>query len=159
MLTRYEQFSFTISCIFRQIQKIERDEMVKYGVRGAYAQYLTAMNRHPEGLTSVQLCEICDRDKAAISRAVADMEASGLVERRGENDSNYRALIYLTEEGKKLASIVFDRAQTAVEIAGCGMSEEERAVFYHALELIASNLHTICRNGIPQESKVEGDKA
>ena len=155
MIDRFELFTTYIADIHRQIQKIERDEMVKYGVRGAYAQYLAAMSRHPEGVTSAQLCEICERDKAAISRAVADMEASGLVERRGATDSNYRALIRLTEEGQKLADIVFQRAQTAVEIAGHGLSDDERAVFYHALELIAANLQGICRDGIPGDREGE----
>ena len=38
MYARFEQFSSTISSIYRDIQKIERDDMVKYGVKGAYAQ-------------------------------------------------------------------------------------------------------------------------
>ncbi|MBP3647685.1 MAG: MarR family transcriptional regulator [Clostridia bacterium] len=157
MLTRYEQFSFTISCIYRQIQKIERDEMIKYGVRGVYAQYLVAMSRFSEGITATQLCEVCDRDKAAISRAISDMEACGLVERKGVSDSNYRAALMLTRKGRKLADVVLERAQTAVDVAGKGLSDEERRVFYAALDLIENNLLSISRTGIPEKKKSEGD--
>ena len=155
MLTRYEQFSFVISCIYRHIQKLERDEMLKYGVRGAYAQYLVAMSRYPEGITSTQLCEVCERDKAAISRAINDMEASGLVERKGAGESNYRASLTLTRKGNRLAKIVQERAQKAFDIAG--LSDEERTSFYAALELVERNLHDMCREGIPEEMETKGE--
>ena len=84
MLDRFEHFSYSISNIYRHIVKIEREEMEKYGLRGSYVQYLLAMKRYPEGVTSTQLCEICDKDKAAISRVIAEMESKGLVKRESE---------------------------------------------------------------------------
>ena len=50
MISRFEQFSFTISNIYRSIQKIEREEMDRYGLKGVYAQYLVALKRFPQGL-------------------------------------------------------------------------------------------------------------
>ena len=72
MISRFEQFSSVISSIYGAIQKIEREEMAKYGLKGAYAQYLVAVKRFPEGVTSTELCELCDKDKAAVSRIVAE---------------------------------------------------------------------------------------
>ena len=46
MKTRFEQFSFMISGIYREIQKIERDEMIKHGYRGAFAVYLATLGRY-----------------------------------------------------------------------------------------------------------------
>ena len=51
-MNRFEQFSYVISGINRHIQKIERDEMERYGNRGAYAQYLVAMIQYPDGVTA-----------------------------------------------------------------------------------------------------------
>lgn len=147
MLSRYEQFSFAISGIYRSIQKIERDEMIAYGFKGSYAQYLAAMNRYPEGITASQLCEICEIDKAAVSRALAEMEAKGLISRKSH--TGYRAKILLTEQGQKAADFVCQRAQDAVTAAGRGLTDEKRRIFYEALGLIASNLQTISREGIP----------
>lgn len=153
MLSRYEQFSFLISGLYRDIQKIERDEMVKCGYKGAYAQYLVAMNRYPDGVTSAQLCEICDKDKAAISRVVAEMEEKGLAQRVTDKDTMYRARICLTEEGKRAAAFVSRRAQAAVEAAGRGLTEENRTIFYATLGRIAGNLQEISKSGIPQEEE------
>jgi len=79
MIDRFEQFVSYISAIHRDIQKIERDQMVKYGLKGAYAQYLVAMDHYPEGITAAKLCEVCDIDKAAVSRVLSEMEKKKLV--------------------------------------------------------------------------------
>lgn len=150
MASRYEQISGAISAIYRSIQKIERDEMVKYGYKGAFAQYLAALKSHPDGLTSVQISEICDRDKAAVSRIISEMEAKNLVYRKNEHDNQYRAKLFLTEEGINVAEYVFKRAERAVEIGGRGLTDENRRVFYETLELIATNLDAVCEGGLPE---------
>jgi len=149
MISRYEQFANAISGIYRCIQKIERDEMIKYGYKGAFAQYLAALNRHPEGLTSAQLCEICDKDKAAVSRIVAEMEEKQLVVRESENENLYRAKLVLTENGLKAAEYVSRRAQAAVEAGGKGLSDETRKYMYDSLDIIAGNLNAVCKDGLP----------
>ena len=125
--------------------------MDKYGLKGFYAQYLVALERYPKGLTSSQLCDICDLDKAAVSRAVAEMERKGLLERVSANESGYRAKLCLTEAGKEAAAYVNRRARSAVVAAGCDLTDNDRKVLYAALESIASRLQVISKEGIPQE--------
>lgn len=149
MKSRYEEFAGIISSINRSIQKIERDEMVKYGYKGAYAQYLAVMNRNPEGITSAQLCEMSDRDKAAVSRIVAEMEEKGLVVRESDNDHLYRAKLLLTDEGRRAAEYVCARAAAAVEAGGHGLSDGNRRIFYETLALISDNLRHVQKDGIP----------
>lgn len=152
MLSRYEQFSALISSLCRSIQKIEREEMEKYGFKGAYAQYLAAMRRHPEGVTSAQLSEICDRDKAAVSRAVTEMEEKGLLLRTGQKDNLYRARLTLTETGRQAAEFVARRGQEAVDAADLGVNEEDRRILYATLSTIAENLQSIHQNGFPPKN-------
>ena len=154
MLDRFEQFSYSISNIYKHITKIEREEMEKYGLRGAYAQYLVTMTHYPDGITSSKLSEICDRDKAAISRIVSEMEDKGLVVRYTERDNMYRAKLILTEEGKKAADYVCERAEKAVNAAGNGLGEEERKIFYGALAIIEANLRRVSRDGIPDKGGI-----
>lgn len=150
MIDRFEQFTSVISSIYRYVQKIERDEMEKYGLKGAFAQYLLAIGHYPQGVTAAALCETCDKDKAAISRIVAEMESKGLVRRDSNGENQYRARLRLTEAGHKAAQFVRERAEIAVEIAGKGLSDQDRATFYAALELIAGNIQSICCKGIPE---------
>lgn len=150
MIDRFERFSFAISEISHYWHKIATDEMAKYGLKGAHALYLTAMHRHPEGITSARLCEECGKDKADVSRCVSVMEKKGLVVREDVNNNHYRALLKLTEKGKNAALQVGERARLAVEIGGNGVSDENRKVLYDALTLIAANLQAASEEGLPK---------
>lgn len=149
MIKRFEQFTAAISSIYRFIQKIERDEMEKYGLKGACAQYLLAMAAHPEGITASELCEICDKDKAAVSRILNEMEAKGLVARNSGGETQYRVRLTLTDSGKDAANYVNQKAAIAAELVGKGLSTEDRKAFYTSLALIAANIKTLSNQGIP----------
>ena len=150
MVNRYERFSSSMSGLNRCIQKIEGSVMEKLGLRGSYAQYLAILRRYEQGLTVSHLSDICMKDKAAVSRAVSEMESKGLVYREAEGDNLYRAAIQLTDKGQEIAEYVAERATAAVEIAGRGLSQVEREIFYKALDLISSNLRDICKKGLPE---------
>lgn len=148
MVSRFEHFSSSISCIYRYIQRIERTEMEKYGLKGPYAQCLLAMRRYPEGITAARLCEVCDKDKAAISRMVAELDEKGMIFRGDERGNRYRMQLKLTALGEAAADHVEQRAKLAVEEASTGMTEDQRATLYAVLDLIAGNLQTICAEGL-----------
>ena len=150
MQSRYELFATSVSCIYHDIQKIERVEMAKYGLKGPHAQCLLAMSRCPAGITASQLCEICEKDKAAVSRTLSELERAGMIQRDMPGGVRYRAALTLTEQGKSAADAVSSRAQLAVEQAGAGLEDDQREVFYRVLALIAGNLHTICKNGLKE---------
>ena len=127
--------------------------MEKYGLRASYVQYLITMSRFPEGITATRLGEICEKDKAAISRIVAEMENKGLVSRESDKNNNmYRARLVLTDEGQKAANYVCERAEWAVNAAGQGLSEEDKKIFYGVLEIFEANLRRISRDGIPERA-------
>lgn len=150
MIDRFEQFVSYISAIHRDIQKIERDEMVKYGLKGAYAQYLVAMHRYPEGITAAELCEVCGKDKAAVSRALSEMENKGLIEKRSQQDHGYRAQLLLTEAGMDAADYVCRKAVSAVQIAGQELTDDARTLLYRSLRGIAAQLEKISEEGISE---------
>lgn len=145
---RYELISTSISCMYHDIQKIERTEMAKYGLKGPHAQCLLAMRRHPEGITAARLCETCEKDKAAVSRILTELEEAGMVLREHRNSTRYRANLLLTQEGSAAAAAVEEKARLAVELAGTGFGEEEREIFYRVLGIISANLHRLCREGL-----------
>ena len=51
--------------------------------------------------------------------------------------------------GKEAARHVRERAALAVELAGSGLTAQEREVFYKALEQITVNLQKLSKNGLP----------
>ena len=147
MIRKYELLSTAVASMYHDIQKIERVEMAKFGLKGPHAQCLLAMARNPQGVTAAHLCRICEKDKAAISRSVTEMEQQGLLT-RSQQGGRYRALLMLTEKGQTAARSVDTRARQAVEQAGEGLEDGQREIFYRVLGQIAENLHGICRTGI-----------
>ena len=153
MESRYELLSGSIACMYHDIQKIERMEMANYGLKGPHAQCLLVMKKHPEGITAARLCEACEKDKAAVSRILTELEEAGMVRRENRNGSRYRASLTLTEQGKIAAETVVEKARLAVELAGTGFTQEEREVFYRVLAIISGNLHKLCRDGLDRNMK------
>ena len=147
MVERFEKFSYAIFEISRCWHKLAAEEMEKYDLKGTFSVYLLALRRSSEGLTAARLCELCGRDKADVSRAVAQLVRRGLVQREGRN---YRAVLRLTPEGQQAAEQVCGRAAVAVELAGKGFSSEERATFYQVLETVTANLQNLSKEGLPE---------
>ena len=152
MLTRFEQFCTAISMIHHAIQKIERVEMAKYGLKGPHAQCLLMISRCPEGITAARLCELCEKDKAAISRTVAELEEAGMLARRDPEGKRYRSQLYLTQRGTEVAGNVSRMVHQAVSQTSSGYDAEDREVFVHVLNLIAANLQSICREGLNERT-------
>lgn len=150
MRVTYEQFAGSVLCLSRCIQKIQRTVMAKYGLKGAHAQCLLAVSRYPHGITAAQLSQISDKDKAAISRTLAELTEAGMISRQTKNGNSYRAPLVLTEKGREAAAEVDRMARLAVEQAGEGLTDENRQVFYATLDRIATNLIRISREGIAE---------
>ena len=150
MLNRFARFSLAISEIDRCWHKLAAEEMAKYELNSPHAVYLTTLYNFEEGITAAKLGELCCKNKADVSRMVAILEKKGLVRKEAVGGNLYRARLLLTEEGKRAAEHVQQRAAIAVELAGSGMSEEERDIFYRCLERITANLQTLSKEGLPQ---------
>lgn len=148
MISRFELFCGAINSISRCIMKIERVEMAKLGLKGPHATCLLAMARYPEGITAVQLCDICEKDKAAISRTIGELEQAEMLTRTDPDGKRYRSVLQLTEKGSQAAQKVYDLVYHAVRQIGDGYSAEERQIFVNVLGMIAENLQDLCQNGL-----------
>ncbi|MBR3949540.1 MAG: MarR family transcriptional regulator [Oscillospiraceae bacterium] len=151
MASRYELFSSAISSIYHDIQRIERTEMARFGLKGPHAQCLVALNRYPEGITAARLCEVCEKDKAAVSRIIAELEEEGMVTRDSQGGSRYRAGLMLTAKGAAAAQAVLQTADLAVKQASKDIGEQEQVLFYSIMTKVAGNLHGICKDGLKKD--------
>lgn len=149
MIDRFERFSLGISEISKYWHKLAADEMEKYGLRGTHSVYLITMDKYPDGLTASELCKLCNRDKADVSRMMSIMEKKGLVTKEGVGGGAYKGAFKLTEEGKKAVKYVSARACLAVYHAGKDVSDEKREIFYEVLDSFSANLKKLCEDGLP----------
>ena len=152
MLDRFSRFSLAIAEIDRCWHKLAAEEMASYDLNSPHAVYLTTLYEFEEGITSARLGELCCKNKADVSRMVSILEKKGLVRREAVGGNLYRAKLLLTHEGRCAAEHVRERAAVAVELAGSGMSDADREIFYRCLEQITANLQTLSREGLPNKT-------
>ena len=111
--------------------------MTEFGLKGTHVMCLFFLHHNPEGLTAAQLCQLCAEDKAAVSRTVSELQKEEYI---ASGEKKYRALLRLTEKGEETAKRVDSLIEQWVGFGGAGLSDEDRAAFYRALELISNNL-------------------
>ena len=150
MLNRFAKFSLSISEIDRCRHKLAAEEMAKYDLNSPHAVYLNTLYDAGEGgITAAQLAELCRKNKADVSRMIAILEKKQLVQKVAVGENLYRAKLVLTQEGKQAAEHVRQRAALAVELAGSGLTAQEREIFYKALGQITENLQKLSKYGLP----------
>ena len=140
MLNRFGAFVSGITACYKYIQRIKSMEMTELGLKGTHVMCLFHLNRHGEGLTAAQLCQLCAEDKAAISRTLADLEGKGYLHTQESAGKKYRAMLHLSPEGEAVAGRIDHLIEGWVCAGGDGLTDEERDAFYKALEHIALNL-------------------
>lgn len=140
MTERFEQFVSGISLCYKHIQRIKNLEMTEFGLKGTQVMCIFYLARHPEGLTASELVTLCLEDKAAVSRTLSELTEGAYVESADKGAKRYRSRLKLSEKGKDIAEHVDTLVREWVEIGGEGLSENDRAVFYRALEIISRNI-------------------
>ena len=150
MIERFEKFSLGFSEISKYWHKLAADEMEKYGLKGTHSVYLITMSKYSDGLTATELCKLCNRDKADVSRMMSIMEKNGLVSKDGSNGGIYKGAFKLTEEGRKAVEHLSKRINLAVYLAGKEVSDDKREIFYEVLDSILLNLKKLSEDGLPE---------
>lgn len=153
MLQRFQAFVTGITVCYKYIQRIKSAEMTELGLKGTQVMCLFYLHHAPEGLTAAQLCQLCAEDKAAISRTLAQLQSQGYLESGQSGGKKYRMRLILTPAGVQIARQVDSLIEDWVGIGGDGLTEEERAHFYYALERISSNLRDKMENQPKKEMR------
>lgn len=143
MKERFETFTVLINRIGRNIRKIKNKEMEDYSLRSPHISCLYYLYTF-EGLTATDLCEKCEEDKATISRSLDHLEKNGFLTCEAKFAKRYRSPLVLTDKGIEVGKKIADKIDSVLDEVSVGLSDEERIIFYRALNLISVNLDNIC---------------
>ena len=94
-------------------------------------------------MTAAELCERCEEDKAAVSRALDYLEKEGYLEASDKNAKRYRHPLHLTEKGVQASSIIAAKIDAVLEEINSSLTEQERLAFYRSLTAISNRLDAI----------------
>ena len=143
MQERFKAFTLLIAKVNRCIRKIKTEEMAELDLKSTHVSclyYLYTM----QSLTAKELGEVCEEDKAAISRSLEYLEKNGFLETIEKDHKKYKRPLELTEKGRVIGKQLSERIDNILYKASEGVSEEDRVIFYRSLAKISENLQNIC---------------
>ena len=143
-MDRFETFTVLISKISRNIRKLKSQEMAKYNLKTPHVSCLYYLYKNGN-LTAKNLCDICDEDKASISRSIDFLEKNGLLSYEQQEEKKYKSYLYLTEKGKDVAKDLVEKIDSILMVSSNGVDENEREVFYRSLVKICKNLEKLSK--------------
>lgn len=161
MEERFETFTLLIASISRSIRRLKTEETAEFNLKSPHVSCLYHL--YKEGsMTAVEICEVCDEDKAAVSRSILYLEQNGFLIRGNQPFTNrrsgkhYRAALTLTDKGREVAARLAERIDHVLDAVADGVSEEERVILYRALGRIDRNLAALCE-GREQDRRKNDD--
>jgi len=142
MIERFEKFHQNIALAHKFITKIKTVEMDKYGLKAANVMCLYFLGKNPDGLTPMQLCQLCGEDKAGISKSLTALREKNYISADDKGDKKYRIIYRITKDGNSVYEKINSTIVDVVNVVGTGLSDEERCIFYKSLDIIVSNLQS-----------------
>ena len=110
-----------------------------------------------ESLTATELCEICEEDKATISRGLDFLEENGYIVCETQHGKRYKSALLLTEKGVEVGKKITDKINFVLNEICVDLTEAQRIEFYRSLAVISDNLE-LCTKGIQKVKKINRNK-
>ena len=97
--------------------------MAEYGLRSVHVTCLYYLYSS-ESLTATELCELCEEDKATISRALDFLEENGYIVCETMQSKRYKAPLLLTEKGAEVGKKITDKINFVLDEICIDLTEE-----------------------------------
>ena len=143
MQERFQTFTVLITKLNRCIRKIKTEEMAVYDLKSPHVSCLYYLYK-AESLTAKELCDMCEEDKANISRSIEYLEAHGYIACHSKTEKRYKSPLLLTEKGKEVGRRITQKVDRLLNCAGEGLSEDNRKIMYESLWIVCDNLQKFC---------------
>lgn len=142
MIERFELFTVLIANIARNIRRIKTEEMARWELKSHHVSCIYYLYQK-KSLTAKELCDICEEDKANVSRSIEYLEDADYVRCESNNHKRYKSHFKLTAKGEEVAVGIYNRINSILSKAGEGLTEENRQIMYDSLKCINNNLQKI----------------
>ncbi len=142
MHDRFIRLSVSLARLQKVIQRIKASGMSRIELKAGTRWCSAGWQPRRRAWHFSELTERCGLDPAMISRVLAELVRSGLVEKRAES-GKYNALYLLTNAGHdraaRVGAVVADVERRADE----GIDPDDLATFYKVLDQLTRNLEAV----------------
>ena len=137
---RFNRFCSLLCGATKSINKLKSKYMMHYGLTSAHTMCIRYLDVSPEGLNRMELAEMCDIDKAQISRTVNELCAKGYLTESENETNNYRKRLKLTPMGKDTADEINKAVNEIHAFVSDDLSAEQLETFYSTFDVICDRL-------------------
>lgn len=117
-----------IAHIYRNHLAYMGKELEAYGIGSGQFEFLLILH-HRDGISQETLAKILNVSKATSTRAIQSLEKEGYVYRQ-KDESDLRAYrVYLTEKGKEMRSVIFEKLVSFMDTLFSDFTPEEKEIF------------------------------
>ena len=127
MQDRFETFTTLVSKINRNLKRIKAEEMKAFNLKSTHLNCIYYLFKS-KSLTSKELCELCDEDKASLSRSLDFLENNGYVVCKDDSKKRYNSQLMLTEKGEEIGFRLDQTIKNVFKQANDWTSEEDRKI-------------------------------
>ncbi len=145
MEERFEMFTIMIAKASRYIKRIKTEEMSEFELKTTHVSCIYYLYKK-EKLTSKELCDICEEDKASISRSIEYLEKNKYIKCLDQVKKRYKSPLVLTEKGLEVGKKIEAKIDNILAKSSEGLSAQEREIFYKSFVIICDNLQKIYDN-------------
>ncbi len=138
MLDRFEEFTYLISKINKEIQRIKLSELKKYGLKGSQMEFIYYLGKHKE-LKFKELCEVLNSDKAFVSRTINDLKLKKIILEKYNQDK--KALYSLDKKGIEIYEL--NKLKTEQVFNEVRIDDVKSEELYSSLRELANKLSKI----------------
>jgi DNA-binding MarR family transcriptional regulator len=135
----YESLAFGVGLMARMFDRELRAVLSRYGVSPGEFPVLLALY-DCDGLTQAELARTIAVEQPTMAATLRRMERDDLVARTPDPADARRAEVHLTDRARSLEQPLVDAARSVNRRAVRGLSAEERAVLYRAVDRAGANL-------------------
>ncbi len=147
MIERFENFTYLINKIYRNIQKLKLRTLKKYGLKGSHMMCIYHLGKNDKALSFKELCDICDEDKGLISRNLSYLKKEKYVNEITDENKIYKGKLELSKKGREAYNEIH---QVTVEITEKIYLDKEKTsldTFYKNLEEISDKIELAVKGG------------
>lgn len=141
----FHTFTVQIAKIHRSVKRIEKEEMSEFGLKGLHVSCLYYIYTN-ESITFKELCEVCDEDKAGLSRSLTYLKKEGYIVNENDDGRKYKYELRLTEKGMETGARVAEKIDRILSRIRAELDPEEEMIFYKKLIKISDSLVQVCKN-------------
>lgn len=118
-----------LSVMFRSHLAYMSAELKSYGFGWGHFEFLMILYHRKEGLSQECLSRVLRVSKATGTRAIGKLESEGYVIREKDKDDRRVSRVYLTDKGRAIQKVIWQKLSEWVDIILADFTFDERQTF------------------------------